>query len=101
MDSVVCTFLTTCVSGILWFILCVVSRVFLRKYTSKHIESSDSNYTPRNAIFSEADTPLMTLIKQTWKTNISSVHEQCGVECYLYLILHVLAIISIGIIGLI
>lgn len=101
MDSAVFALLTTCISGVLWFTLCVVSRVFLRKYTTKHIESDESNYIPKNALFSEADTPLMTLIKQTWKVDISSLREQCGVECYFYLMLHVFAILSIGIIGII
>ncbi|CAG9318134.1 unnamed protein product [Blepharisma stoltei] len=70
-------------------IFCILFALFLvyKRFRSKHITSRNPKIIPKNAIFSESDTPLETLFINVWNTSLQDIYERCGGEAYLYLTL--------------
>ena len=71
--------------------------VGLKKYRSRHIQLDGQGV--QNAVYSEGDTPVYQLIRQTWTTDLKQVSALCGLESFIYLSLHLRIVYMIAILS--
>lgn len=88
--------------GVNIIIFSILFMLFLvyRKFRSKHVISDDPKLIPKNAIYSESDTPLKALFTNVYHTSLDDIYDKCGLESYIYLSLHYQIIIGLAIMAL-
>ncbi|CAG9318135.1 TMEM63A_5 [Blepharisma stoltei] len=87
MDPILYALISAFAANILIFGILFALFLVFRTFRSKHIFSDNPKIIPKNAIFSESDTPLMLLFKSVWNTSLQDIYEKCGSEAYVYLAL--------------
>ncbi|CAG9328898.1 unnamed protein product [Blepharisma stoltei] len=64
------------------FLLFLLSHNYRTKHTTTY-KAEDAQ--PKNAIYSESETPVWKLLKIVWRTGLMDIHEKCGLLAYIYL----------------
>lgn len=97
MEDKTSSLVTTLLIDSFIFFVCFLGFVGIRKFRSKRVNLKSAHYQARNAVYSENDFGFFELLEKVWDTSLPEIYKYCGLEAYIYILLHIQITVVLGI----